>query len=154
MKSIQIVSRPLIRFPIIALCILSLSLVGCDNDDDNAASALACILLLPLCLAAGKSASQTDDSEFVSMRDNLRVDFDDSNIDGPTFHLSWDLPSENVEYGRYEITRNGATIAIVNESGYSDTGLKGDSEYCYSVVAIDENGYRFPPSRTVCKNAY
>ena len=151
MKSIQIVSRPLIRFPIIALCILSLSLVGCDNDDDNAASALACILLLPLCLAAGKSASQTDDSEFVSMRDNLRVDFDDSNIDGPTFHLSWDLPSENVEYGRYEITRNGATIAIVNESGYSDTGLKGDSEYCYSVVAIDENGYRFPPSRTVCK---
>ena len=93
-KSIQTVSCPLIRFPIIALCILSLSLVGCSSDDDNAIGALACILLLPICMLAGKSASQPGDSEFVSMPDNLRVDYDDSNIDGPTFHLSWDMPPE------------------------------------------------------------
>ena len=151
MKSIQTISCPLIRLPFIALCILSLSLVGCGSDDDNATSALACILLLPICLLAGKSASQPDDSEFVSMPDNLRVDYDDSNIAGSTFHLSWDMPPENVKYDRYEITRNGATIAIVNETSYSDTGVNDNSEYCYSVVAIDENGNRLSASRPVCK---
>ena len=131
MKSIQITSCPLIRLPIIALCILSLSLVGCVSDDDDGSSALACILLLPICLLAGKSASQPDGSEVVAMPDNHRVDLDDANLAGPTFHLSRDMPPENVEYGRYEITRNGATVAIVDEISYSGTGVDDKSENCY-----------------------
>ena len=151
MKSIRTTSCPLVQLPIIALCILSLVACGNGSGGDNEINPLVCIIILPICLLMGKSASQPDDSVFASIPDNLRVDYDDSNIDGPTFHLSWDLPSENVESNRYEITRNGAKVAIVNETRYSDTGLNGDSEYCYSVDVIEENGNRFPPSRTVCK---
>jgi hypothetical protein len=150
MKSIRIASGPLIHFPIIALCILSL--VGCGSDsNDDASRAIACILLLPLCLAAGKSPTEPDDSVTAAIADNFLVEYDGSNFDGPTFHLSWDLPPANVNASQYQVKRNGATIAIVNDARYSDTGLDSDSEYCYSVVVIEENGSRFPANRPVCR---
>jgi len=149
-KSIQEIFCPIMRLPIIALCILSLSLAGCGGDDSENDSA-ACVLFLPICLFAGKSAGQPDDSEFNAMPDSLRIDYDDTNIGGPTFHLSWEIPSEKMKDSRYEITRNGVIIALVNETGFSDTGLNDNSEYCYSIVVINENENRFPASRPVCK---
>jgi len=153
MKSIRITSGPLIQLPVIALCILSL--IGCGSDsnsnDNFESNPIVCILLLPLCLLAVKSSTEPDDSVTAAIPDNFLVEYDGSNFDGPTFHLSWDLPPANVNASQYQVKRNGITIAIVNEPRYSDTGLNGDSEYCYSVVVIEENGNTFPANRSVCR---
>ncbi len=40
----------------------------------------------------------------------------------------------------YEIYRNGAEVASVNATTYSDTGLVAETEYSYQVRAVDSSG--------------
>ena len=62
----------------------------------------------------------------------------------PTSHrqvnLSWGASSDNVGVSGYEIYRNGAEVASVNATTYSDTGLVAETEYSYQVRAVDSSG--------------
>ncbi len=54
--------------------------------------------------------------------------------------LSWGASSDNVGVSGYEIYRNGAEVASVNATTYSDTGLMAETEYSYQVRAVDSSG--------------
>ena len=51
--------------------------------------------------------------------------------------LSWDASLTAIEY---EIFRNEEKIATVTETSYTDTNLDNDTEYCYTVKSICNNG--------------
>ncbi len=54
--------------------------------------------------------------------------------------LSWGASSDNVGVSGYEIYRNGAEVASINATTYSDTGLVAETEYSYQVRAVDSSG--------------
>lgn len=52
-------------------------------------------------------------------------------------NLSWNVSTDNIGVAAYRIYRNGAHIASVNNSSYSDEGLDDATTYSYEVSAID-----------------
>jgi uncharacterized repeat protein (TIGR03806 family) len=64
-----------------------------------------------------------------------------ANLDGVaglfSIQLSWDPSSDNLGVTDYQVWRNSVLIATVASPGYTDNGLLIDTEYHYSVIALD-----------------
>ncbi len=54
--------------------------------------------------------------------------------------LRWDASTDNRRVEGYRITRNGASVAILPNTCYVDTGLMPQSSYAYAVSAYDIGG--------------
>ncbi len=54
--------------------------------------------------------------------------------------LSWNASTDNVGVTGYEIRRDGALIATIAGTTYSDTGLTANTSYSYTVAARDDAG--------------
>jgi len=54
--------------------------------------------------------------------------------------LTWNASTDNVGVTGYEVRRDGALIATVPGTGYSDTGLGANTSYSYTVTARDAAG--------------
>jgi len=80
----------------------------------------------------------------------FKVLYDDSNMEGLTFHLTWDESIDDFGISHYNITRNGFNVATVATTNYSDTGLTSDTEYCYDVTAVDMAGNETLPRNPNC----
>jgi len=52
-------------------------------------------------------------------------------------NLSWNAATDNVGVIRYRIYRDGAQLADVSQTSYSDTGLAAATPYRYTVAAYD-----------------
>jgi chitodextrinase len=63
------------------------------------------------------------------------VGISDSRID-----ISWNSSTDNVGTTGYQIYRNGALIATITGTSYSDTGLADGTSYTYGVAALDAAG--------------
>ncbi|MBI4779153.1 discoidin domain-containing protein [Candidatus Falkowbacteria bacterium] len=55
-------------------------------------------------------------------------------------NLSWQASTDNVGVVGYKVFRDGAQIATTEQTGYSDAGLTGSTQYSYSVLAYDAAG--------------
>lgn len=60
--------------------------------------------------------------------------------------LSWTAASDNVGVSGYVVSRNGATVATVNGTSFSDTALAGSTTYEFTVRAVDAAGNAGPQS--------
>jgi hypothetical protein len=54
--------------------------------------------------------------------------------------LAWNASTDNVGVTGYRVHRDGALIATVATTGYSDTGLAPATSYAYAVSALDGAG--------------
>lgn len=63
--------------------------------------------------------------------------------------LTWDAATDNVGVTTYTISRNGAVIATVNATSWTDTTVAESVVYTYQVVAVDAAGNRSPASNVV-----
>lgn len=63
-------------------------------------------------------------------------------------NLSW---SASTGAAAYLVNRGGSPIALTAGTSYPDTGLRINSNYCYSIVASNSAGLS-TPSATVCTN--
>jgi thermitase len=72
-----------------------------------------------------------------------------SNISATQVTLSWNPSSDNVLVSGYDVYRNGAKLATVSGSAYTNTGLTGDTTYVYAVVARDVAGNASAQSASV-----
>jgi len=68
--------------------------------------------------------------------------------------LIWNRSSDNVSVSGYEIYRNGIKIGTSLTSGYTDTDLKEDSIYEYTVKAFDAAGNISDESEPVVVTTY
>ncbi len=64
-------------------------------------------------------------------------------------NLSWNVAADNVGTTAYRIYRNGTQITSTTGRSYSDTTILPDTNYIYSVVAVDASGNLSVPSTTV-----
>ncbi len=73
-----------------------------------------------------------------------------SSITATGVTLSWTAATDNVGVTGYQISRDGVLLTTVDSLTFTDTGLSPDTEYSYSVVAVDAvNNASVPSSGTV-----
>lgn len=63
-----------------------------------------------------------------------------SNISASQVTLSWTASTDNVGIASYDVYRDGTKIANVAGTVYTDTGLRGETSYAYTVAARDVAG--------------
>ncbi len=90
-------------------------------------------------LSAALSATTLADTQAPTVPLGLTV----SNIAPASITLSWgtstDLPNPGgTGVAGYYVYRNGARVATVTGTGYTDTGLKASTTYSYQVAALDK----------------
>jgi chitodextrinase len=66
-----------------------------------------------------------------------------------TIDVSWTASSDNVGVAQYRVFRNGAMIAEVADTAYTDQGLAPSTSYNYSVRAVDAEDNESGSSVTV-----
>ncbi|MCX7922713.1 MAG: PA14 domain-containing protein [Clostridia bacterium] len=66
-----------------------------------------------------------------------------------TASLTWTASSDNVGVAGYSIYRNGAQVAAVTATSYTDMGLAPGTTYSYTVKARDNAGNESPASSAV-----
>jgi chitodextrinase len=67
--------------------------------------------------------------------------------------LSWKASADNVGVAGYYIYRDGAKIATVSGTSYTNTGLVSGTTYAYYLVAFDGAQNQSAPSATVSAKA-
>jgi lysophospholipase L1-like esterase len=73
------------------------------------------------------------DTSAPSAPTGLRVD----DVSDSSISLSWDTAQDNVGVASYNIFRNGALVGSTTDTSYTDQGLSEDTQYSYSVSAVD-----------------
>ncbi|AQR76483.1 lytic polysaccharide monooxygenase [Paenibacillus larvae] len=63
--------------------------------------------------------------------------------------LMWNPSTSNVGIKLYEIYRNGTKVATINSTKYTDTGLQPNTEYRYTIRAVDMKGNVSDPSNEI-----
>lgn len=63
-----------------------------------------------------------------------------SNKTTNTISLTWEKSTDNVEVSHYNIYRDGVKVAESAKNEFLDTALKANTEYSYSVTAVDTSG--------------
>ena len=84
-------------------------------------------------LSATVSTSTLPDTVAPSSPTNLAA----AVADFESIQLTWDASSDDVGVTEYRIERDGEPLATVVTAGFTDSGLRRDTSYSYSVVAAD-----------------
>ncbi|MEU9070061.1 glycoside hydrolase family 18 chitinase [Streptomyces sp. NPDC048306] len=72
-----------------------------------------------------------------------------SNITDTSVKLSWSAATDDKGVKNYDVLRDGATVATVTGTSYTDTGLTKGTAYSYSVKARDTADQTGPASGSV-----
>jgi chitodextrinase len=67
-----------------------------------------------------------------------------------TVDLSWSLSVDDIGVSGYKVYRNGTFLSYADSNEFTDTDLKLDTRYCYTVKAYDGAGNDSSPSNQVC----
>jgi hypothetical protein len=67
--------------------------------------------------------------------------------------ISW-IPSNDPAVVAYQIYRDGTLLATTIASNRTDTGLAADTQYCYSIVAVDAGGLPVGSALDICLRTY
>ncbi|WP_329053464.1 glycoside hydrolase family 18 chitinase [Streptomyces violaceus] len=70
-----------------------------------------------------------------------------SDITDTSVKLSWSAATDDKGIKNYDVLRDGAKVATVTTTSYSDTGLAAGTDYSYTVQARDTAGQTGPVSR-------
>ena len=65
---------------------------------------------------------------------------------GKAIALAWSAATDDVAVTAYEVSRNGTPVATVTEPSYTDTQVKPNVAYGYTVIARDAAGNASTPS--------
>jgi len=99
--------------------------------------------------AAGNESFQSGSAPAITpdtTRPSRPPNFTANAISETQINLNWGQSSDNIGVVSYNIFRNGALIANITGTSYSDTGLKAFTTYAYDVTAIDAEGNESSPS--------
>ncbi|MFK4068761.1 glycosyl hydrolase family 18 protein [Streptomyces sp. NPDC029674] len=72
-----------------------------------------------------------------------------SGITDTSVKLDWKAATDDKGVKNYDVLRDGATVATVTDTSYSDTGLTKGTDYSYTVQARDTAGQTGPASGAV-----
>jgi hypothetical protein len=64
--------------------------------------------------------------------------------------LRWTPSTDDVGVASYELLRDQKVVATSTRAEATETGLKGSTRYCWTVVALDAAGNRSPASEPAC----
>ncbi len=65
-------------------------------------------------------------------------------------YLTWGASYDNYSVAGYRVYREGVEIADITSTTFTDSGLTGDTSYCYAVRAYDANGNLSDESTSAC----
>ena len=68
--------------------------------------------------------------------------------------LSWNVSTDNTGVTGYKIYRNSAYLTTVTSNSRSDTGLTNNTNYCYTVSAVDAAGNESGQSNQSCATTH
>jgi hypothetical protein len=106
-------------------------------------------------VTASYSGSSATDSVTV-IRDNtppsVPGNLQAAAVSSTQIDLSWSLSTDNVNVMGYKVYRNGILITTLlgDYRNYSDTGLTGSTQYCYTISAHDAAGNQSEQSAPAC----
>lgn len=63
--------------------------------------------------------------------------------------LSWDSATDDVAVTGYRIYRNGVLVTSVSGTSFTDSGLRYNTSFSYTVTAVDAAANESPPSNTL-----
>jgi chitodextrinase len=61
-------------------------------------------------------------------------------VSGNSITLQWNASTDNVGVTGYRVYRNGALVATVGTTSWTNNGLSTSTTYAYTVSAIDAAG--------------
>lgn len=68
--------------------------------------------------------------------------------------LSWNASTDNVKVQGYRVYRNGSRIETTDGTSTQDAGLNPDTQYCYTVAAVDSSNNVSPQSSQQCATTH
>ena len=63
-----------------------------------------------------------------------------SNVQSAQLTISWTPSTDNVVVSQYEVYRNGVLIGTVSGTTFTDTKVNANTDYAYTVRAVDSSG--------------
>lgn len=81
----------------------------------------------------------------------VKVFYDSTTAANPTMQLTWSASTDNsgTVIG-YKIYRDNLFVSQVTSPPYSDTGRNANTQYCYTITALDPTNNESAPSTLVC----
>lgn len=64
--------------------------------------------------------------------------------------LSWTASTDNIAVSGYKIYRDGNYLNFITSTSANDTGLTGETQYCYAILAVDSSGNESAQTDQVC----
>ena len=74
-----------------------------------------------------------------------------SNPTATSIDLNWNASTDNVGLSGYDIYKDGSYYTNVNTTSTTIIGLSPETNYCYTVVAIDSSNNSSLPSNEACE---
>lgn len=92
------------------------------------------------------STPTSDDTQAPTTPVNITISYASDLV----VNVSWDAASDNVGVTAYEVYINGTYTASTPSTTYSTGTLAPETEYCFTIKAIDAAGNASPESTSVC----
>lgn len=90
--------------------------------------------------ATSKRSSVFNDNPLDTQAPTTPSNLSGSSASYSTVALTWGASTDNVGVVGYNIYRNGALVHISSSNNYTITGLKGNTDYTFTIKAIDAAG--------------
>ena len=101
--------------------------------------------IAPFDIGAHQLSGSNTDLQAPTVPANLRA----TGGDDTSVSLAWDAAADNVGISGYSIVRNGATVATISGTTWTDRAVGPNTLYAYHVIAHDAAGNRSAPSASL-----
>jgi fibronectin type 3 domain-containing protein len=72
-------------------------------------------------------------------------------VSGSQLYVSWNASTDNAAgVSSYRVYRNGTLVGSPSTTSFLDSGLAGNTQYCYTIAAVDAIGNVSPTSAAGC----
>lgn len=107
-----------------------------------------CAVVLAACGGGGGGGGSTGGGD--TMAPTVPTGFTATTIAADQIDLSWNTSFDDTGVTGYKIYRGNSLLTTVTRTSHSDTGLTINTQYCYTVSAIDDAGNESSQCTSAC----
>ena len=113
-------------------------------------SGLIFVMLVAACGGGGGGADNTGGNPADSSPPSVPTGLTATAVSAAQIDLAWTAASDNVGVTAYKILRGGTQVTSATGTAWQNTGLTANTQYCYTVAAVDAAGNTSAQTSQVC----